>query len=256
MTTQIVGILNLTPDSFSDGGLIHSIDHAVKQVDLMIEQGADIIDIGAQSTRPGALEITDEEEWLRLSPYLPEIRRNFPGLIISLDTYHPKTAKLAIECGVNWINDVSGGLNPHMQDVIQQSGCMAVLMHSLSVPVDPGIIIPEQANLISVIADWVSTVLEKYDTHKTILDIGVGFGKSPIQSWELLRRADEWLALHPQWLVGHSRKSFFGKQINVLERDLETHIVSTQLALKNVPYLRVHDVAGTRRALAVAKELA
>ena len=260
LKTKIVGILNLTPDSFSDGGEVAE-GSALTHIGQLLEDGADIIDIGAESTRPGAVALSPEAEWQRLEKTLRAARKEFPDVVLSLDTRHAATASKALALGVDWINDVSGG-SPDVLAVVVGSACRYVLMHSLTIPADLKMVLPENADPVAAVLEWAA--LRTADCQQAgikkerlILDPGIGFGKSARQSWELVRRVAELKESGFNWLIGHSRKSFLsavGKR-DAKDRDLETHLLSVQLALAGADYLRVHDVAGTRRALAVASML-
>lgn len=255
--TKIIGIVNLAPDSFSDGGEVGDV--AVR-IARLADDGAYGVDIGAESTRPGAVPLSADEEWARLSDVLPGLKAQFPHLILSLDTRHPQTAKRALDCGINWINDVSGGAPEMLQ--VAKAASQLVLMHSLSVPADPKHLLSEGADPVMAVQDWAREKLRQCEavgiaSERLILDPGIGFGKSAKQSWELIKRFDELKKIQIKWLIGHSRKSFLSapRQKDAKDRDLETHLLSLELAKQGVDYLRVHDVSGTRRALEVATKL-
>jgi dihydropteroate synthase len=260
--TRIMAIVNLTPDSFSDGGKYVGADAAIAYMEQLVEQGADILDIGAESTRPGARCLSVEEEWERLEPVLAIAKNRFSYTPISVDTRHANTAARAIDAGADWINDVNGGQDPQMLAVIRAASCNYVMMHSLSVPADPKNVLPEGVDAATTIRSWAERrTQELYDQgiapERIILDPGIGFGKTAEQSWRILQAAPNLLDLPFCWLIGHSRKSFFKliTEKDAMERDTETHMVSAWLARHSVPYLRVHDVPGTKRAIAVGMQL-
>lgn len=260
--TRIVGIVNLTPDSFSDGGKHVGVEAAIAHMEMLVEEGADVLDIGAESTRPGARALSPEEEWQRLAPVLQVAKTRFPLIPISVDTRNAATAAKALDNGADWINDVNGGKDEQMLEVIRASACKYVVMHSLSVPADPEKVLPDNVDATVTVYSWGERILQTlYDagiaTERVILDPGIGFGKTAGQSWNLLRGVPQLVELAAPLLVGHSRKSFFRLtgEHEAAERDMETHMVSCWLAQCGVPYIRVHDVAGTKRALAVGIHL-
>ncbi len=261
---QIMGIVNLTPDSFSDGGRLHDVEAALAHMESLLEAGAHVLDLGAESTRPGAQTLSDAEEWQRLGPVLEAARTRFPQAVLSIDTYHPATAQRALDVGANWINDVSGAANPQMAEIIaKHPHCHYVFMHALSVPADPAQTLPETCDPVMEIAEWCKQRILRLqeagvDTKQLIADLGIGFGKTAAQSIELLRRAGEMVTACPvPLLIGHSRKSFLAEAgaRHASDRDVETHVISAHLAGVGVAYLRVHDVAGTRKALAAQQLL-
>lgn len=260
--TRIVGIVNLTPDSFSDGGKYNAVDAALAHMQQLVDDGADILDLGAESTRPHAATVAPDDEWKRLADALREAKSRFPHTLISIDTRNPSTAAKALEAGADWINDVDGGKNPEMLAVLREADCPYVVMHSLTVPADPSVVLPDGLDATVTIHSWAERRMQElFDagiaTERLILDPGIGFGKTAAQSWNLLRGMPILMDLPVPMLVGHSRKSFFrlvGEQ-TVAERDMETHMVTCWLAQCGVPYIRVHDVAGTVRALKVGAQL-
>lgn len=244
--TALVGILNITPDSFSDGGQYLDARRALAAAGRMLEDGAQMIDIGAESTRPGAIPIGHEEEWRRLSPLLPLLR----GIPWSMDTRHPQTARKALEMGASWINDVSGFRSPAMLEAVAGAGCRLVVMHSLSVPADRQAVLAEEVDAVAEIMRWAYTHMgymqEKgIDKKRIIFDPGIGFGKSAAHSWQVIRNASAFRALGVPLLIGHSRKSFLGEG----DRDKLTLEVSRDLAAQGVEYLRVHHVRAHRELL-------
>ena len=241
---SLVGIINITPDSFSDGGVNYSPQKAIDAIKELIGQGAKIVDIGAESTRPNAIEITPAEEWARLEPVLKK-RAEF-NAIISVDTRYAETAKKSLEYGVNWINDVSGFSSPRMIEVIRNSDCKLVVMHSLSVPADKLVVMPENADVVTEIFAWAENRiknLEDAGIHKDriIFDVGIGFGKTPRQSQILIKNIRKFKELGVALFVGHSRKSFLGAK-NIEDADQKTLEISKFLRDSGVDYLRVHNV--------------
>lgn len=231
--TQLLAILNLTPDSFSDGGEGNYLARAEEA----IRDGASILDIGAESTRPGATPLTPEEEWARLEPVLSALPKTTP---ISLDTRHPETLEKAIPHGIAWLNDVGGLTDERLVAIAREANLTMVLMHSLTVPADKNVTLPDDCDVIQTLLEWAKPRIEKLKTDKLIFDPGLGFGKSIAQSWRILEEAERFRELRIPILIGHSRKSFLNLPMD--ERDTATAAISTQLAAKGIDYLRVHNV--------------
>ena len=268
MTTKIVGILNITPDSFSDGGRFDAPLQALEHLRQMLQEGVDVIDVGAESTRPNATPISVEEEWLRLTKILPQVvfavekfnRDNSKQVEISIDTYHALTAKRAYEVGVKIINDVSGLKNFEMVEFIAQKNIKTVFMHSLSVPANPEIIINQSLNVTREILHWAHekiSYLEKNGVKNSqlIFDPGIGFSKSATQSLRIIKNISDFQSLNLPIYIGHSKKSFLDAlKIEGLSNDKEsraqkTLIISSYLARRNVDFIRVHDVLENKKAI-------
>lgn len=262
-STQLVGILNLTPDSFSDGGRYASAEVALEAALCMAKDGAAVIDVGAESTRPDATPLTHEQEWARLESVLPALCNALAGKAqVSLDTRHAATARKALAVGVDWINDVSGLTSDEMLEVLASSPCRIVAMHSLTIPADLACTLPHECDAVDAMADFAKAILAKTAVHgiargRLILDPGVGFGKTAEQSLALLKRVQELEVLGLPLMIGHSRKSFLKPftQDYLRERDDATLILSGILAHSGVAYLRVHDVARHRLLFAVQEVL-
>lgn len=247
--TKLAGILNITPDSFSDGGRYNAPEAAYLQAHALINDGADIIDIGAESTRPNAQPLDSLQEWQRLEPVLSDIIRlaHKSGRQVSVDTRHPQTARRAIVAGADWINDVSGGRDETMLEIIAQADCGFVLMHALTIPADKAVTLPADADVVSLIYAYFSQMIEACEKHgisrhRLALDAGLGFGKTPQQSLELLWRMPEFTALGCALYVGHSRKSCFSLIGDAAHRDALTLLASHYLFSHNIDYVRVHDI--------------
>ena len=265
--TKLVAILNITPDSFSDAGKYNNLNSAISYLKQLIEQSADIIDIGAESTRPGANPVTYEEEWERLKTILPEAidyiksynKQNNKNILISLDSRHYKTVKKALELGIDIINDVSGFEDPKMIELAARSGKKIIVMHNLGIPADKNKIVPKNLDVIQVIIDWMKNKLEKLtdsDVKKEqiIFDPGIGFGKDAEQSINILNNIDKLRILDLPLFIGHSKKSFLSNfipesHLNIADIADKTLIISKYLAEKQVEYLRVHDVAKNKTVL-------
>ena len=248
-----MGIVNVTPDSFSDGGE-HATWTAVEaRVDAMIEAGAQMIDLGAESTRPGARPLSGTEEWSRLEPMLEKLKAKLSEAplppLLSVDTYHPDVARRALALGADVINDVGGLGSPEMIEVAAASGADFVAMHSLTVPADRSVTLPARSDPVDEILRWLDQRMRRWDAaglalERVVLDPGIGFGKNPLQSLELLRNVSRFQLSGLRCLVGHSRKSFmagFTGQ-DVAHRDLFTIGASLNLCAQGVDIIRVHDV--------------
>lgn len=256
-------ILNVTPDSFSDGGGLRVPD----DLDARLRDAGQILDLGAESTRPGAEPIDTATEWRRLEPALELLKTRFQGQSfrprISVDTYRAETAAKAIECGCDMLNDVSGLADPAMPELLKTARCEYVLMHSLSVPADPKLCL-SAADPVAEIKTWALGKLDGLarqgiDLERVIFDPGIGFGKSGAQSWQILARIEEFFDLPVRLMIGHSRKSFLARATSsrpARERDPETLGVSIKLAEKGVDILRVHDSALHARAFESFQEAA
>ncbi len=260
-----MGILNLTPDSFSDGGEYSDRSAWIKKIELFEKSLVGMIDIGAESTRPGATAISAKEEWERLKPALEFLKDRYRTRIlrprISMDTRNADIAEAALELGADCINDVSGSADPQMQELLQSSSCEYVLMHSLSVPADPKRTLPPEADVISEIKNWAYEKLnvlsqKRIALDRVIFDPGLGFGKTAEQSQVIVRRINEFFDLPVRILVGHSRKSFIQRWSDqpVIDRDWESVGISLQMAARGVDILRVHDAHHHIRAHAAYLE--
>jgi 2-amino-4-hydroxy-6-hydroxymethyldihydropteridine diphosphokinase/dihydropteroate synthase len=256
---QMVGIVNITPDSFSDGGKYLHAEKAIQHIQELTRDGAAVIDLGAQSTRPGAQLVSAEEEWQRLEPVLDLLHHSFQNHFappqISLDSFYPEVIEKALQkIQLAWINDVQGGKNERLIEVAASSKCKIVLTHSLTVPASKTTVLPFNIDPISPVCEWADKTINKLQTlgiskDRIILDPGIGFGKSPYQSLQLLRNIDELKAFGCEIFVGHSRKSFLNIVTKASDRDLETIGVSHYLAEKGIDYLRVHNVEAHQRCL-------
>jgi dihydropteroate synthase len=256
LKTSLVGILNITPDSFSDGGIFNNAEAALEKAKEMVKNGASIIDIGAESTRPGATLLSSEEEWKRLAPVLEILRENDINAWLSIDTRHHDNAIKAIHTGIDWINDVSGFSSHKMVEAVADNAVNIVLMHNMGIPADPQKVISENDDPVKVIIDWGLERIDnliKYGINKNriIFDPGIGFGKTPQQSYEIIKRIEEFNKLKIRILVGHSRKSFLNLFTNKKPqyRDDITAIFSAYLADKKVDYLRIHNVKVNKQAI-------
>lgn len=245
-TPVVMGILNLTPDSFYDGGKINSIDSAIKQCAKMLDEGASIIDVGAYSSRPGAEDISEEEESKRLLPHLDELVKNFPEAIFSVDTFRVAVAEKAIEKGAAIINDISGSLfsSPLWGEVGR--GVPYILMHIKGTPQTMQQNLSEKKIFNEVMFYFSERLnqLHKLGVADIILDPGFGFGKTLEQNYELLEHFDQFSIFQKPLLAGVSRKSMVNKVLGTKpETALNgTTVLNTLLLEKGAAILRVHDV--------------
>lgn len=243
----VMGILNVTPDSFSDGGMFLNTKEALKQVELMIENGIDILDIGAESTRPGAKEVESCEQIKRLEPILKEIIKEFPTLPISLDTRSQDVAKFSLDYNIDIINDVSSGdFDDKMINFIKDHNKIYIITHSSSTP-DKMQNKTEYKNLIDDIYLYLKKkvdILEESNINKVIIDPGIGFGKTEHQNIEIIKRLRDFKSINKPILIALSRKSFITKLFNTSKKeelDYATVVYNT-LALNNgAGLIRVHQ---------------
>ncbi len=248
---SFAAILNVTPDSFADN---HKPTETLQQkMKRLLELHPAVLDIGAESTRPGATPVSLEDEWVRLEPFLSEwkeTRSAYPFTQLSIDTRHPQTAERALQYKVSILNDVSGLETSRMQEVAcEYEG--VILMHSLSVPANPQTTLKANANPTSELKAWLDRKLSTLSTDlasKLIFDPGIGFGKTPLQSLSLLQNVATFRAYNIPLLIGHSRKSFMSmwSKEKFAERDFETLGVSSRL-LSQVEFLRVHNLEAHQR---------
>jgi len=265
-TPQLVGIINATPDSFSDGGCFLQAEAAIWQAHCFIQSGAEVIDIGAESTAPNASPITAETEWKRLEPVLTAIRHAQNDFLlppkISIDTRHADTAARALSCGVDWINDVTGLQDPTMQALLTTADVDCVIMHHLTIPPTAQCVLPRNQDPVSLIYEWALQRIHQLEKagmaiDRIIIDPGIGFGKTPEQSLQLIKHITQLKALGTRVLVGHSRKSFLSlfTARPPEQRDIETLAATLYLAKQPVDYLRVHQVEMSAQAIRVMAAL-
>jgi len=259
--TAVMGVLNVTPDSFHDGGRHAALEDAVAGVERMVEAGVDIVDVGGESTRPGAEPVPADEEIDRVVPTLEAIG-SVPAVadgdvLVSVDTRKPAVAEAALEAGADVINDVTGLADPEMREVVADAGCPVVVMHSLEAPVDP----TSDPEYDDVVDDVIAALRERLglaetagiDREKVIVDPGIGFGKSAAEAFDLIDRAGEFDALDCPVLIGHSHKSMYGAVDRGPEDREHATVAATALAAdRGADIVRVHDVAENRAAVDVA----
>jgi len=258
----VMGIVNLTPDSFYDGGRHNGPSRGEAHALELLRQGADILDLGAESSRPGAAELAPQEETERLLPVLAGLRRSAPGAVVSVDTYHAATAAAVLDNGVDIINDISAcSFDPGLLDVLAQYKPGYVLMHSQGRP--------QTMQRAPHYEDVRREVLEFFESRmallvraglpedRIILDPGIGFGKTLEHNLALLAHPEDWLGLGRPVLMALSMKSVFGGLLGLpaQERGTATAMATGLLGTKGVVWHRVHDVAAARQALTVALAL-
>lgn len=243
-----MGILNVTPDSFSDGGIFLDTFEAIKQVDWMVENSVDIVDIGGESTRPNAPEVSAEEEFRRVIPIVKEIRKIYPQLTISVDTTKYEVAKAALDEGADIINDVSGlQFNENLAELVANYNAGLIIMHMKGTPRDMQAN-PEYDDVVKEVYDFLEKqafIAESNRVDKIWIDVGIGFGKKIKHNLELLKNLDKFNTLKYPQVLGISRKSFIGKMFNIDEpkdRDVQTALLHSILVTKGIDIVRVHNV--------------
>ncbi len=252
--TYVMGILNVTPDSFSDGGKWNDKDAALKHVEEMLAEGMDILDIGGESTRPGYTLLSDEEEIARVVPIIEAVKESF-DVPISLDTYKSKVAWAGIKAGVDLINDIWGlKYDPNMARVIAASELPCCLMHNRKEADYRDYMHDVGADLTETI--WLAKKAGIRED-KIILDPGVGFGKTYDNNLEIINRLDELRGLGYPLLLGCSRKSVIGLTLNLpADQRLEGTITTTVLAvMKGCMFVRVHDIKENVRAIRMTEAI-
>ena len=243
---SVMGILNVTPDSFSDGGKYNDIRTAMLRVQEMVNDGADIIDVGGESTRPGSDPVSIDEELGRVIPVITDIKLRFPETLISIDTYKSQVAEEALRAGAVIVNDISGGtFDEEILRVVSNFNAAYVIMHTLGKPKS----MQEKISYTNVIAEvyrFLYTQSEKakaFGIEQIIIDPGIGFGKTIDNNYEILSRIDEFKYLGYPILIGASRKSFIGKSldIEVNDRDIASIMIDMFSVTKGAQIIRTHN---------------
>ncbi|MBU8893740.1 MAG: dihydropteroate synthase [Bacteroidales bacterium] len=252
---KIMGILNITPDSFYDGGKYYQEDEVLKRVDLMVKDGCDIIDIGAYSSRPGANNISTTEELKRLTPVLNNIRKSFPGLIISVDTFRSEVATEVVKnYEVDIINDISAGeLDSKMFEIIADLNVPYIMMHMQGTPNNMQDN-PKYDNVVKTVTDYFVEKINKlklYGVNDVIIDPGFGFGKTIEHNYQLLHHLNDFKIFELPILAGVSRKSMIFKTLDSTpEESLNgTSVLNTIAILNGANILRVHDVKEAKETI-------
>lgn len=256
---RIMGILNVTPDSFFDGGRYSQLDAALARAEAMIADGADIIDVGGESTRPGSDPVPPDEQTRRVVPVIEEIKKRWPDAIVSVDTTSAQVARAALDAGAAIINDISGfQFDAEMPAVAAEYGCGCVVMHIKGTPKDMQKD-PRYDDLWGEIRAYISRGVELLrqagvSDEAIVVDPGIGFGKRLEHNLQILRELNELAKLGFPILIGPSRKSFIGMVLDLpLDQRLEGTIAACVVGVLNGARLvRVHDVREVKRALDVA----
>ena len=251
---KVMGIINCTPDSFYEGSRYETIKGILTQTEKFISEGVDIIDIGGYSTRPGAFNIPLTEEIERTRKSIAAIRKEFPELIISIDTFRAEVAKEALESGANIVNDISGGeIDPEIWNVVAKYNCPYILMHMRGTPQNMQEFTTYDS-LFKDIAAYFSTkinALKKLGIHDIIIDPGFGFSKTLEQNYELLNTLPDLQFLGCPILVGFSRKSMIYKKLGTSAKEAlnGTTVLNTKAILNGAKILRVHDVKEAKEVI-------
>jgi dihydropteroate synthase len=260
----VVGVLNVTPDSFSDGGLFNNTKEAIEHAQELIAQGADLIDVGGESTRPGATRIETLEEQKRVIPVIEELTNL--GIITSIDTMRSQTAQAAAKAGAQIVNDVSGGLaDENMHKTVATLDLPYVLMHwrGHSTVMDD---MAKYSNVVTEVLKEIDTQVQKaiksgVQKNKIVIDPGLGFAKNPEHNWEILKKFEQLHSLGLPIYVGASRKRFLAEfaypqgSTDPKDRDLATSAISSYVSLNGAWAVRVHDVVGSVAAVKVTNQL-
>lgn len=272
---DLMGIVNITPDSFSDGASFESCDAIFNRIHQFIKQGAVVIDLGAEASNPDVLPLDAETEWQRLSPVLERLPSQAEAWLfkplISLDTYHPETVKQLMRedllgSHVHIINDVSSQYSDAISGLIKKKPVFYSVMHNCGIPASRTQVLSLDGDPVKTVYQWgekkIYALLKKgLCAEQIIFDPGIGFGKTAAQSWEILKHAHVFKSLGVKILIGHSRKSFLnampfmGTRTLRFNRDLYTSVLSYALGSQSMDYLRVHDVKKNRQALAVLDKM-
>ena len=254
-----MGIVNVTPDSFSGNKGDFELTKIQATVEKMISSGVNIIDVGAESTRPNATPLSAEQEWKRLAGVLEVVKESLSKSLfpprLSIDTYHPETVEKALKVGIDMVNDVSGLSSGKMISLVRESNVEVVAMHSVTVPVDPMVSIDDSKDAVEFYEKWLRIQQDRWSQAKLnldriIVDPGIGFGKSSLQALDLMRSISRIRKLGQRVLIGHSRKRFLKSfaQRESSDLDMETVATSLHMSSQNVDILRVHDVESHTRA--------
>lgn len=257
---KLMGILNVTPDSFSDGGHYRNTTAAVQHALQMVQDGASVIDVGGESSRPGAKPVLVREELKRVLPVIKAIRKK-SRIPISIDTYKPEVAEVALEAGASWVNDITGLQNPDIRRIVAKYRCRVVIMHMLGQPQTMQLQ-PHYHDVIREINQFFQTQIllarrAGIQKKNIILDPGIGFGKTVAHNLAILHRLPEFKKLGYPILVGASRKSFIGKLTGAdVAHRLPGTLAAHAIAVANgAAWLRVHDVAEHVQYLTIHRKL-
>lgn len=257
---KIMGILNVTPDSFFDGGLYNTEKKVDIQVTKMIEDGMDILDVGGYSSRPGAKEISINEEIDRVIPVVKFIRKTYPELILSVDTFRSEVARDCLDLGIDIINDISAGcIDKNILDVVAEYNCPYIMMHMKGTPQTMQIN-PEYENLIKELLIYFAKriyLAREKGIIDIIVDPGFGFGKTLDHNYTIMKKIENFKLLDLPILVGISRKSFITKQLDIDKKDSlnGTTALNMYFLEKNINILRVHDVKEAKECIMLHEKI-
>tara|TARA_Y100000590_G_scaffold396789_1_gene477787 strand:+ start:556 stop:1389 length:834 start_codon:yes stop_codon:yes gene_type:complete len=257
--TLVMGVLNITPDSFSDGGLYLKQEEAIKRASYMLQNGADIIDIGGESSRPGAEPIDIHAEIERVIPIIQEIRVKYPNCLISIDSYKPAVVRKAIIAGANIINDISGlTFDNSMIDLVIETKVPIIIMHMKGTPQNMQLD-PKYDDLLSDVLSFFRNQIKRLEpkNSKIILDPGIGFGKTLDHNFSLIKNLGKICDLGFPVLIGPSRKSFIGHTLNLpVEKRIEGTAASVCAGILNgARIIRVHDVMEMKRVVTITEKI-
>ena len=257
---KIMGILNVTPDSFFDGGLYNTEKKVDTQVMKMIEDGMDILDVGGYSSRPGAKEISINEEINRVIPVVKFLRKTYPKLILSVDTFRSEVARNCLDLGIDIINDISAGcIDKNILDVVAEYNCPYIMMHMKGTPQTMQIN-PEYENLIKELLIYFAKriyLAREKGIIDIIVDPGFGFGKTLDHNYTIMKKIENFKLLDLPILVGISRKSFITKQLDIDKKDSlnGTTALNMYFLEKNINILRVHDVKEAKECIMLHEKI-
>jgi dihydropteroate synthase len=257
---KVMGILNITPDSFYDGGKYKNESDILSQTEKMLQEGASFIDVGAYSSRPGAKHIPENEELNRLLPVIDLLIKTFPEILISVDTFRSSIAKKTIERGAVIINDISGGnMDNNMFETISELQVPYILMHMLGTPQNMQTQ-PKYENVTKEIISFFAEQIHKLHQLKVndiIIDVGFGFGKTTVHNFEILKKLSLFQSLDAPILAGISRKSMLYKTLNISSKEAlnATTSANTIALLNGANLLRVHDVKEAMEAITIVNQL-
>ena len=258
----VMGVLNVTPDSFSDGGRFSKADEALRAAELMAADGADLIDVGGESTRPGSLPVAPDEQIARVVPVIAAVRRRL-DLAVSIDTTRAAVAEAALDAGATLVNDISAGRDdPDMLPLVAARGAAVILMHMQGTPATMQID-PRYADVTSEVLEFLrerlgAAVAAGVDRRRVLLDPGIGFGKTLEHNLELLRRTSDLAAIGQPLVIGTSRKGFIGKAIgepDPLRRTYGTAATVTWAIANGAAVVRVHEVGAMAQVVRMTRAI-
>lgn len=259
--TELVGIINVTPDSFYPESRYSDKEKIVRAISHLVDMGLRIVDIGGESSRPGSEPVPYSTEIDRVVPVIEEVKSNFPDLLISVDSYHPETVEAAMNAGADILNDISGLENPKLLHTASRYQAAVIIMHMQGRPKNMQKN-PHYVNVIKEVSSFLFVRARKaiaggIDKRSIVIDPGIGFGKNHEDNLELLRNIDVFTRSGYPVLVGHSRKSFIGNILDLpVEERLEgTLAITAYLFLKGVNFIRVHDIEQNQKVIRVLKAL-